>query len=113
MKYKVLIETLNHDGRKRQPGELIDMSEADAAPLLKVGAVEVAAAVTTNPPPPDPGPDGAINDNPGQPTVAQSGSTDTSGSTVQKQPVISASDNSGVGSGDPKSGKKDGKTKAE
>lgn len=37
--YKVLIDTLNHAGRKRQPGELIDMSEADAAPLLKIGAV--------------------------------------------------------------------------
>lgn len=46
--YKVLIDTLNHNGRKRQPGELIEMSEADAAPLLKIGAIVASAAVIEN-----------------------------------------------------------------
>lgn len=46
--YKVLIDTLNHNGRKRVPGELIEMDEADAATLIKIGAIE---AVTVNQPP--------------------------------------------------------------
>ncbi|QOJ20353.1 MAG: hypothetical protein HRU77_06380 [Gammaproteobacteria bacterium] len=38
--YKVLIDYLNHGGRKRVPGELLDMSDEDAAPLIKIGAIE-------------------------------------------------------------------------
>lgn len=51
MKIKVLIDTLNHNGRKRVPGELIDIEDAGAAHLIKVGAAEVAKEepVPTNP----------------------------------------------------------------
>lgn len=38
--YKVLIDYLNHNGRMRIPGELIDMQASDAAPLIKIGAIE-------------------------------------------------------------------------
>lgn len=41
MNYKVLIDTLNHNGRKRVPGELIEMAEADAAALIKIGVIEM------------------------------------------------------------------------
>ncbi len=47
-KYKVLIDTLNHNGRRRVPDELIELSEADAEPLLKVCAVKAIAEARQN-----------------------------------------------------------------
>lgn len=47
--YKVLIDTLNHDGRLRVPGELIEMGESDAMALIKIGAIEAVATVVDNP----------------------------------------------------------------
>lgn len=38
-KLKVLIETLEHDGKRRQPGELIDVD--DPTQLLTTGAAEL------------------------------------------------------------------------
>lgn len=42
MKVKVLIDTLNHNGRRRAPGELIEIDDADAAQLIRAGAAEIA-----------------------------------------------------------------------
>lgn len=55
MKVKVLIDTLNHNGRKRVPGELIEMEDGDVEPLIKIKAVEVVAEAPPPPPPQDPG----------------------------------------------------------
>lgn len=60
--YKVLIDYLHHSGRLRVPGELVDMSEADAAPLIKIGAIE--AVPEKSPDPVDNG-DGDPGDNGG------------------------------------------------
>lgn len=37
-KVKVLIDSLEHDGKRRKPGELIDIE--DPAQLVQLGAVE-------------------------------------------------------------------------
>lgn len=37
-KVKVLIDSLEHDGKRRMPGELIDIE--DPAQLIRLGAVE-------------------------------------------------------------------------
>lgn len=119
MPYKVLIDTLNHSGRLRVPGELIDMNEADAAPLIKIGAI----AVTVNPQTSGPGDeDGQDNQNPEtgsavggateQAGSAESGDNEAKQNTVQEQFAGSASADSGAGSDAAKSGKKDGKSKA-
>ena len=122
MPYKVLIDTLNHNGRLRVPGELIDMNEADAAPLIKIGAIKTIA-VAVNPQTSGPGDeDGQDNQNPEtgsaiggateQAGSAESGDNEAKQNTVQEQFAGSASADSGAGSDAAKSGKKDGKSKA-
>jgi hypothetical protein len=40
MRVRVLIDWLEHDGARRQPGEELDLTPAAAAPLIALGAVE-------------------------------------------------------------------------
>lgn len=42
MKYRVEIDSLDHDGQRRDPGEELDLTEAQAAPLLAAGAISEA-----------------------------------------------------------------------
>lgn len=122
--YKVLIDTLNHNGRKRVPGELIEMDDVDAVPLIKIRAIEAAATVAVNPLPPglgdegdtgnkDPKTDNTDSGNQAQPqtAAAQSDGIDASQSAVQEQAVVSASANATAGSDAPKSGRKESKPK--
>lgn len=88
--YKVLIDYLNHGGRRRVPGELLDMSDEDAAPLIKIGAIEAVPEKS-----PDP-----VDDGNGDPGDNGGGPPDNN-------------QTNGGGSGAPKTGKKDSKTKAE
>jgi hypothetical protein len=117
MPYKVLIDTLNHNGRKRVPGELLDMSDEDAAPLIKIGAIETLPVKV------DPAPSGAGDQNTGAAAVtggaaeqSQNGSTESGGNeakqnTLQGQPAASA--NNAAVSDAPKTGKKESKPKTE
>jgi hypothetical protein len=41
MQYKI-ISPVNSNNRRFEPGELIDLTDRDAAPLLHVGAIEEA-----------------------------------------------------------------------
>lgn len=70
--YKVLIDYLNHGGRKRVPGELLDMSDEDAAPLIKIGAIEAVPEKS-----PDPGDDGGGNPDNNQTNGGGSGASET------------------------------------
>lgn len=115
--YKVLIDTLNHNGRLRIPGELIAMDDVDAAPLIKIGAIETAATVadkqsqgSNDPGNTDPKTGSDDDADPEQPqaTAAQSGGADD----AQEQPVASASAPASAGSDAPKSGRRDSKPKA-
>lgn len=94
--YKVLIDYLNHGGRRRVPGELLDMSDEDAAPLIKIGAIEAVPEKS-----PDPVDDG--NGDPGDNGGGNPG--DNGGGPPDNNQT------NGGGSGAPKTGKKDSKTK--
>lgn len=39
MKYRVEIDSLEHDGKRRQPGEEVELTEDQAGPLVAAGAV--------------------------------------------------------------------------
>lgn len=114
--YKVLIDTLNHNGRLRQPGELIEMDAVDAAPLIKIGAIE-AAAVTVNPQPSGTGDQDMVTGNAtitgGDPSQQQPGNNPEQSTVVQQQPAASAQAGSGTAPGAPKTGRKDSKPKTE
>lgn len=110
--YKVLIDYLNHSGRMRIPGELIDMSEADAAPLIKIGAIEAIAVKS------DESPTGS-GDKDNKDKDPETGNTDDADpvqndaqNDMQQQPDVSASTNNDAGSDASKTGKKESKTKA-
>lgn len=55
--YTVIRSPLSHDGETYQPGERIELTEAEALPLLGVGAIEAVAAKeppAKGPPPKEP-----------------------------------------------------------
>lgn len=49
MQCRVLIDTLRHDGELLQAGTTVELTEAQARPLLGLGAVEAMEAAGANP----------------------------------------------------------------
>ncbi len=115
-KIKVLIDSLNHDGIRRDPGDVIEMEVAQIEPLVRIGAVQIVSEdpPSLDPENKDPVPGDATGADPEQlqPNPAQTDNADANQTDVQQQPDVSASTHDDAGSDAPKTGKKESKSKA-